>query len=203
MENKLKTLQKLLKNSRIPYIYLVNNRLYATTGGDLGVYVVEDSVNKMWDIGTLEEVPMKDFPNLDNVKPILSLCTENREVNKKELIDTLKQVKEYIKNNKEHMRNKDRCSVEITKNSVLTFKILTKHEIKTFDVKLTHTHVLPREFRGDFYWNNIYKYVKLCKGKTINIRYNEGVGTTPLIFKDNVICEYVTMPMRFGWEEGV
>lgn len=203
MENKLKTLQKLLKNNKLPYIYLVNNKLYATTGGDLGVYVVEDSINKMWDITTLEEVPMKEFPNLDNVKPILSLCNESREVDKKELVETLKQVKEYIKNNKEYMRDKDICSVEITKDSMLVFKILTKHEIKTFNVKLTHTHILPREFRGDFYWNNIYKYVKLCKGKTINIRYSEGIGTTPLIFKDSVICEYVTMPMRFGWEEGV
>ena len=195
MEDKLKLLQKGLKNKKAPYIYLTNNKLYATTGGDLGVYKVEDSSDKMWDINTLEEVLCNfEFPKLEYVEPMINLCKDEFEVDRKELINVLKRIKECIKDNKEYIDDKDICYIEITKNDELMFKIPTKSDIKYFGINLPRKHILYQEFRDIYLWDNIYKYAKLCKGKTIKVKYNSNTKGSPLIFEDGKIYKYVTMP---------
>lgn len=198
METKLKTLQKLLKNKKIPYIFLRNNRLYATTGGDLAVYDCDINSIKSWDINNLTEVEkqINEFPKLEYAQPILDICRDELEVNKKDLVNTLKEIKEYINNNKENIDDKEIVNIEISKEAKFIFKVLTKYEIKQFIIPLPHKHIMYTEFKEKYLWNNIYKYAKLCKGKVIKIKYAGNCSQTPLIFNDMSICEYATMPVK-------
>lgn len=200
METKMKLLQKNFKNERIPYIYIKNSKLFATDSHNIGIYEVE-SEDKTFDMKTLKYVHISCNLDIDN-NVLMKAPRDRIKVPKKLLVTIFKEMKEYIKVNKNNVKFDISLEVEIPKHSnELVFTITGRESnfsplsIRRFSITLeNNTGIFYPEFRDTYIFKEIEKYVKSCEGKEITIKYASMCKGIPLYFDDGVIYKFYTMP---------
>ena len=203
MEKELKLLQKNFKNKEVPYIFLKCGKLYATDMCNLGVYRVDNQDTKVFDINTLEEIPLekfnKEFPDISENNVDMIISRDVITLNRKQLLLALTELKQYVKDNAEEIFEKDLCDV-IVEDNMLHFQVTTQdksfgdYHFKRFSLKLERQHVNYTRFHDIYSWKIILKYLKSCKSDVITIKYNGECMGSPLVFEDNVIYKFYTAP---------